>query len=182
METGAGPWIPFFGAFNTNHNIGIQAKIRAGLWITPPDWAIDMLPFIQEGTKVAPFVEVYHTWNQLKESVWEVQDGDTLTSGNMLYIGLGSKVIFNSEGSLSYGTSISMGLLNEYAVSGSNIIGSGSHAPPKFSPSLFLSAFVMYNVTEHFYLFAEGTSESLGSFSGGYTGWAEATAGFGLKF
>jgi len=181
-EAGAGPWIPFFGAFSTNHTLGIEAKIRAGFWFNPPDWAIVNLPFIQPGTKVAPFVEVYHTWNQLKESVWEVQDGDTLTSGNMLYVGLGSKVIFNSDESLSYGTSISMGLLNEYGVSGSNIIGGGSHTPPKFTPSLFISAFVMYNLTKNIYLFAEGTSESLGSFSGGYAGWGEVTAGFGVKF
>ncbi len=182
FEAGAGPWLPFFGAFSTNHNMGIEGKIRAGFWITPPDRAVDMLPFIQEGTKVAPFVEVYHTWNQLKSIVWEVVDGDTLKSGSMLYLGLGSKVIFNSEGSFSYGTSISMGLLNEYAVSGSNIIGGGSHTPPKFTPSLFVSAFAVYNVSERMYLFAEGTSESLGSFSGGYNGWFELTAGLGLKF
>ncbi len=100
----------------------------------------------------------------------------------MLYAGLGSKIIFNSEGSLSYGTSISMGLLNEYAVSGSNIIGSGSHTPPRFTPSLFVSAFVAYSISDRMYLFAEGTSESLGSFYGGYSGWFEITAGLGVKF
>jgi len=181
-EAGAGPWIPFFGAFSTNHSLGIAAKVKAGMLTTPPDWLIVSIPFIDPNTRIAPFFEVYHTWNQLKESVWEVEDGDTIKSGNMIYVGLGAKVIFNNHKSLSYGYSMSMGLLNEYPATGSNIVGGGSHSPPKFMPSLFLSAFVIYNVSNHFYLFAEGTSESLGSFTGGYTGWGEATAGFGLRF
>ncbi len=47
MEIGAGPWIPFFGAFSTNHNPGIEGRVRAGFWFNPPDWAAEMLPFIQ---------------------------------------------------------------------------------------------------------------------------------------
>ncbi len=182
VEAGAGPWLPFFGAFNTNHKPGVEARIRAGVWVEPPDWAVQVFPFLQQGTRIAPFVEVYHTWNQLKPIVWEVQDGDTLTSGNMLYLGLGSKLVLNSEGSVSYGTSISMGLLNEYAVSGTGIIGGGTHTPPSFTPSIFFSAFITYRLSDGLYLFAEGTSESLGSFYDGYTGWFEVTAGFGLRF
>ena len=184
IEGGAGPWLPFFGAFNTNHNLGVEGKVRIGydVEISLPDFFRQYLGPLGSASAFAPYVVLYHTWNSLKPVVWEVQDGDTVKSGNMLYVGIGGRIYAGGRESFTYGSFVSLGVVNEYAPSGNNIIGGGSHTPPKLSPSLFVGLFASYRALKPLYLFGEVASESLGSFSGGYTGWAEASVGVGLNF
>lgn len=183
-EAGGGPWIPFFGAFSTNHNPGVQVHLRAGtdISIQLPDFLTGIMPFTSEGSIISPFVEVYHTWNSLKEQVWETRDGDTVKSGNMYYIGIGSKLVLNRTETYSFGTSLSLGLVTEYAPTGENIVGGGSHSPPKFTPSVFLGGFATYEALKPLYIFVEYQVESLGDFSGGFTGWHEISLGAGVRF
>ncbi|NPB03672.1 MAG: hypothetical protein GXO39_04585 [Thermotogae bacterium] len=184
-EVAGGVWLPFFGAFRTNHNIGVQGHVRAGFefrFDLPQDIA-NLLPAGVSNIKsFSPLLEVYHTWNSLKEPVWEVQDGDTIKSGNMFYVGAGGRIKTGKSEAYSIGATFSLGLVTEYAPTGDNIIGGGGHAPPKFSPSAFLSLFVSYEALKPLYFLAEYNTETLGDFSYGYTGWHEVSVGVGLRF
>ncbi len=184
VEGGAGPWIPFVGAFSTNHNLGIEGKARVGydIEITLPDFFRQYLGPLGEANAFAPYLVLYHTWNSLKPIVWEVHNGDTVKSGNMLYAGIGGRVYAGDRENFTYGSFVSLGFINEYAPTGDSIIGGGGHTPPKFSPSLFIGVFASYRALKPLYFFGELTSESLGSFTDGYTGWAEASVGVGLTF
>ncbi len=130
----------------------------------------------------SPYLVLYHTWNSLKPTVWEVHNGDTVKSGNMLHVGIGGRIYAGDEEGFTYGSFVSLGVVNEYAPTGENVIGGGGHAPPKLLPSLFVGAFVSYRAMKPLYFFGEVASESLGSFSGGYNGWAEVSVGVGLRF
>jgi len=175
--------MPFFGAFNTNHNFGFQGHVRLGATfeISIPDAIKRSLGPLGSMKSFSPYLEGYHTWNSLKKIVWEVQDGDTVRSGNMFYFGIGGRMGMGSSQSYTYGLNIGLGLLNEYEPTGENTL-EGGHRPPKFSPSVFAGVFFAYEGFKPLYFLVEYNTESLGSFSDGYTGWHEVDFGVGLLF
>ena len=171
-EVSGSLWMPFWGAFKFNHNLGAALHARAGWEFRPGGRGLELENLGY--ARFSVFAHVYHSWNSLDRDVWEVQDGKTVKSGNIFFAGVGGRALLLTPGGFSLMVNLSLGIMNEYPPE-----GTGSHFPPKNEFISMISIGGGYHVLEYFYLFLEYLVASPGTYT---DGWHELGAGVGVSF
>ncbi len=171
MEVGGGPWLPMFGTFKSDHDPGLQGRIRIGYdgRFTVPQALQTWFPPLALFKDAYPFAEVYHSFNRLK----------TGTSGNLLFFGAGGRVLKNA-GSFGYGGQMSLGFLYLYS-------------SKSYQPAGILGIYGRWDLRS-FYLYAEYSLETSVDLRSSYSvdtslsflqrtaGWHEAGVGIGMRW
>ena len=170
-EFGFGPWLPMFGTFKSDHDPGLQGRVRIGYdgQFTVPSTMRTWFPPLALFKDVYPFAEAYYSYSRLKGSG---QD-------NVLYAGVGGRAL-HSLRTWAYGFQMSLGALYIRSLN-------------RYQPAGFVGLYGRWDL-RRFYLYAEYSLETSVDLRSSYSidtslsflqrtaGWHEVGVGIGVRW